>query len=325
MSSAEQQPDSLTLRVGGRPVLPIRAIPFLTGWVLSPDELASQLARLHGPPFDRLRKTDAYHLVAGKPVRVRAREWRQVVADLEALERQIRDSNLNEQADDDPVGYATWYRQAVSRLPSGVFVYRDEFERDFAEDWNRVIRDGSESIDDALSYSPVALRDQEALVFEGFSDPSITRIDGRRIERGAVESLNDAPVDARLCIDEGATAPQPAGRSGVRDPEVLDEDEAEWAQRFDPVPIAAMAKMFPAAHDPESSLRKWRQWSEHAKENGLVAAKVGHGVLNPYRGAKWFLFNRRPPGWDWARCLRVLGKNLPERSAEWRDWLTGRE
>lgn len=322
MSSAERQPDSLTLRVGGRPVLPVRAIPFLTGWVLSPDELASQLARLHGPPFDRLRNTDAYHLVAGKPVRVRAREWRQVVADLEALERQTRASNPTEQPGDDPVGYATWLRQAVSRLPAGVFIYRDEFERDFAEDWNRVLRDGSDSIDDALSYAPMALRGQEALVFEGFG-PSITRIDDRRLEHDADESLADALGDALLSVDQGATVQRSAGHGDVAGPQALDDDEALWAARFDPVPTTAMAKMFPAVHNSEASLESWRRWSERAKKNGLEAAKVGRGLFNPYLGAKWFM-SRRLPGWDWERCLAVLGRNLPARSAEYREWLTGK-
>lgn len=170
--SPESDADQVTVQVAGRAALPVRAIPFLTCWHISPDELASQLARMQALPFAKLRNTDAYHLVNGKPVRVRDAEWRQIVSRLEALEARIRRETPHEQPSQDPEGYARWCRESVPELPSGVFVWRDEFERDFANDWDRVLRDPPGSPDQVLANAPMALRDQRRLVFEGFEDGS---------------------------------------------------------------------------------------------------------------------------------------------------------
>lgn len=166
--SSEARADLLTLQVNGRAALPVRSIPFLTGWRMPPDELASQLARVQGPPFDRLRNTHAYQLVDGQPIRISPAEWERVVVRLEGLEARIRRETPHERPGDDPEGYDRWCRSAVPELPAGVFLWRDEFERDFAVDWNRVLRAPSETLDEALIYAPMALHDNHKLVFEGF-------------------------------------------------------------------------------------------------------------------------------------------------------------
>jgi len=80
------------------------------------------------------------------------------------------------------------------------------------------------------------------------------------------------------------------------------------AELFDPVTVEVLEKMFP-------SNNKWKQWAEKAKSNELISARVSRGKFNPYLAAQWFL-NRGIPGWDWARCMRTLGKNLPPRSVD---------
>jgi hypothetical protein len=130
---------------------------------------------------------------------------------------------------------------------------------------------------------------------------------------------------ARLALAEqekrGGLQPGPAGLDDtpksatpeMPSPEVSPDDHiAAW---FDPVPVAALAKMFPVADE------KWKRWAERASDNGLKTARVERGLFNPYKAAKWFL-RRGFPGWDQARIFHVLAINLPARSHDKRDLLT---
>ena len=82
--------------------------------------------------------------------------------------------------------------------------------------------------------------------------------------------------------------------------------EDQLSDLFDPVKHEALEKMFPS--DGE-----WQNWAERASRNGLKTARTTRGLFNPYRAALWFL-QQGKPGWDLARCNRVLANNLPARS-----------
>lgn len=179
-----EEPDTVTVTVlvDGRAAIPVRAIPLFTRWRMSPDELAAQLARSR--PTAKLRNTHAYHLVNAKPVRVHAAEWEPVVCGFAALESRIRRERPYEQSpQDDHEGLDEWIRESVVSLPEGVFVWRDEFVRDFVSDCHRLM--SSEEIEllrrkaavnethYLLSYAPMELGQgrMHAVVFEGFQHP----------------------------------------------------------------------------------------------------------------------------------------------------------
>lgn len=84
---------------------------------------------------------------------------------------------------------------------------------------------------------------------------------------------------------------------------------------FDPVTVESLEKMFPA-------VGKWKSWADKAKANGLIDAREGRGLFNPYNAAMWFL-KKGVSGWDLARCNRVLANNLPARSRGDEHLLTG--
>jgi len=177
-----EEPDTVTVLVDGRAAIPVRAIPLFTRWRMSPDELAAQLARSR--PTAKLRNTHAYHLANAKPVRVRAVEWEPVVCRLEALEARIRRERPYEQSSqDEPEGLTEWIRESVVSLPDGVFVWHDEFVRDFVSDCHRLMppeeieslrreaaADGTHYL---LSYAPLELSQARVhvVVFEGFQHP----------------------------------------------------------------------------------------------------------------------------------------------------------
>ena len=104
------------------------------------------------------------------------------------------------------------------------------------------------------------------------------------------------------------------GIHSVKDGEHAHETEA-LAALFDPVPVSALEKMFPAQN-------KWKNWAERAARNGLKAARSGRGFFNPYQAAEWFL-KKGVADWDLARCNRALANNLPPRSIDRKYLLTG--
>lgn len=93
--------------------------------------------------------------------------------------------------------------------------------------------------------------------------------------------------------------------------------ERELASYFDPVGGSQLEKMFP-------SEGKWPSYIERASRNGLRdKAKVGRAKFNPYLAALWWLDHENPKDWDLAKCLRVLGNNLPIRSKNLKHEITG--
>ena len=95
-----------------------------------------------------------------------------------------------------------------------------------------------------------------------------------------------------------------------------DDAENDFASLFDPVGTGQLEKMFHAGGD-------WVKWAGKAKANGLISARAGRAIFNPYKAARWWLEKQNPAGWDWARCMRTLANNLPERSRESKHLLTG--
>ena len=120
-------------------------------------------------------------------------------------------------------------------------------------------------------------------------------------QAGAPAAQNDAPVTPAK-VSPGDTAED-------------DDSEAQLADLFDPVTVPTLEKMFPAGG-------KWKQWAERAKRNGLDKCRTGRGRFNPYLAAEWFLLQGEPD-WDKDKCRRKLAKNLPARSFDSRNLLTG--
>lgn len=129
--------DSLIIRIAGRDAIPVRAIPFVTGWKISPDVVAKRLAR-QGDVLDRaLESLVAYHLVEAVPVRLLPKEWDLACVQLDALsERLDRQFLVPEgQIRPDAESYAEWRRESPAILPAGTFVWFDEFKRAFEVDF----------------------------------------------------------------------------------------------------------------------------------------------------------------------------------------------
>ncbi len=116
--------------IDGREAIPVRAIPFVTGWTLSPDALVNDLAG--SSELTRIHDPRAYHLTERGPYpAMLPKEWDAVVADILELQERLY-------GDDNPKGrYLAWRERSIYRLPKAVFLWRDEFELSFEIGYGR--------------------------------------------------------------------------------------------------------------------------------------------------------------------------------------------
>ena len=49
---------------------------------------------------------------------------------------------------------------------------------------------------------------------------------------------------------------------------------------------------------------KWKEWTKRARRNGLVAARQGRALFNPYLAAEWWITQQNPIGWHSEKCLK---------------------
>ncbi|MBI3479128.1 MAG: hypothetical protein HY016_02040 [Nitrosomonadales bacterium] len=87
------------------------------------------------------------------------------------------------------------------------------------------------------------------------------------------------------------------------------------AALFDPVPVDVLEMMFPADG-------KWKSWTDRASRNGLINAREGTAMYNPYKAGMWFVVKGRK-GMTIGHCRRKLANHLPDRSLDEKYLLTG--
>lgn len=179
----------LTIWIDGREALPVRAIPYVTGWRYSPDVVAESLARATAAPFEKLRNLVAYHRPAGRPVQVMPCEWNAVVVQVKGFEAGLHELRPDIEATDDHVGIAAWEKGAALKLPAGVFVWLDEFLREREADHKRTPDDRP------VILAPMLDADTRAAVLEGFEDCSRRGPDADRAMIGYADFVAICHVD----------------------------------------------------------------------------------------------------------------------------------
>ena len=156
---------NVTVIIDGREAIPIRAIPFITGWRIAADLVVSILA--HRDPWE-LRRTlmSSWHLSAdGQYSSMFPKEWDGIAADLKVLMDKLRAEQQVGRRN-----YAVWRRDSIPLLPSACFVWKDDFEAAFVfiySDLSYEIVDERPG-DRELNFSPYVPPELEKLVMEGF-------------------------------------------------------------------------------------------------------------------------------------------------------------
>lgn len=152
--------------IDGREAIPVRAIPFVAGWMLSPDVVAMTFAKTDHW-VTRLDGVAAYYLSAdGKYSPMLAKEWDGIEADLQILSDKLKSTEEVEQEN-----YPVWRQQSIRRLPAGCFVWRNEFEKAFRRSYSTdryTILDERPG-DRELNFSPMIPPELREIVAEGFT------------------------------------------------------------------------------------------------------------------------------------------------------------
>ncbi|HSD17220.1 MAG TPA: hypothetical protein VLC71_08200 [Thermomonas sp.] len=176
LREAESPPGvGVIVQIGGRDAIPVRALPYVTGWALAPDTLVKLLHNTskHWPSTyeDRPRSPwlTAYRLLPnGDCHPVPPKDWQLVEIAIEGF-----DSELDASQHDHRHGYAQWRRRAMEHFPFDCFVWRDELEAKLYDvpEWNRVVRLGDDLTGGGkLNYAPLLLPGMREMVMEGFEE-----------------------------------------------------------------------------------------------------------------------------------------------------------
>jgi hypothetical protein len=264
-AKAEAEYSSLVVEVAGRQALPVRAIPYVSGWNLSPDEVAKQFARDVSPGFEKLANTDTYHMQYDSVVKLLPKEWDPYVAALQGLERELK-----EQFTSDDQGYAAWLSRSVAKLPSGVFVWLDEFTADFDRFYRRLAIIGERQGDRDLNLSPYLDNEALNLVLVGFGSrspfPTHSGID--HIAQLGELILNGHPIDWKHWVH---SMPTLSARDAVRlmvglDPDLYHNLEESPVLANDTSRARALAKKMErlalAQADERRSPEAWCRWAQ---------------------------------------------------------------
>lgn len=152
--------------IDGREAIPVRAIPFVAGWMISPDVVAKSFAKTDHW-ITRLDGVAAYYLAAeGKYSPMLAKEWDVIEADLDILSDTLKATEEVEQEN-----YSVWRQQSILRLPASCFVWCDEFEEAFRRSYSpeRLILWNKRPGDRELNFSPRIPEELTLAVMQGFS------------------------------------------------------------------------------------------------------------------------------------------------------------
>lgn len=152
--------------IDGRKAIPVRAIPFVAGWMISPDVVAMTFAKTDHW-ITRLDGVAAHYLSAdGKYSPMLAKEWDGIEADLQILSDKLKANEEIEQEN-----YPVWRQQSIRRLPASCFVWRDEFEEAFRHSYssNCLLISDERPGDRELNFSPMIPPELREVVAEGFT------------------------------------------------------------------------------------------------------------------------------------------------------------
>ncbi len=122
----------VTVEIGGRAALPLRAIPYVTSWKVSPDELVDVLfERSHARP-SRFNNLCAYLMGAqGRFVQVPPEQWSIQRAGLESISARLK-AGRGGGTGAAVESYSFWQIESILELPDNAFAWLDEFQKWYA-------------------------------------------------------------------------------------------------------------------------------------------------------------------------------------------------
>ena len=149
------------LSIDNRTLIPIRLIPFVTGWKLSPDVVVKMLAksdkwnRVFIPSF-HLNSDNTYQPMLPK-------EWDVFDDDLEILSDTLHAGDKVEGE-----SYPIWRKQSIEAIPESTFVWLDDLITAYQKVNSHIIITKERQGDRELNLQPYMTPEMRNIVFEGF-------------------------------------------------------------------------------------------------------------------------------------------------------------
>ncbi len=236
----------IIVHIHGREALPVRALPFAGrwGWMTSPDGIAFACSQQPTKSFQTnnqfgtttipVRNTEAlpsFVMENGLVREMLPSEWSFCTDELECLKLKKKGEEHSEGEN-----FAVWRRQAIEKLPAGVFVWLDDFVR-----WFSLTRPDALNIEEsehpAITVRPSVSLDLEAVVMEGFDEDALRKVfakppyqplESALDEKDYDSNLNDLPASIQNRISFPWDAINPAQRrDAVKQRDYLDDPNTE--------------------------------------------------------------------------------------------------
>ncbi|MEF8730017.1 MAG: hypothetical protein V5B34_17720 [Accumulibacter sp.] len=265
---------SVVVLIRGREAIPVRAIPYVTGWDVSPDMVTKSLA--NSPNGIRLDWLTAYQYHAdGSHTPILPKEWDGIDDRLRGLSASSKAKSNN-----NDVARTKWLKKSIPILPAGVFVWRDELEKSWRRFcWLVENRKGERPNDGMLNFSPMIPTELFEQVCEGFTFPRAVTDTAQQVPDEAQEQTAPSgtpekatPEVATADDDEQGDLPRLA-----KEPEQKADYDAGIAALFDPVKAVTLEAMFPDEN--------WSKYAARASRNGLKDAARRPAAANSTRTA----------------------------------------
>ena len=204
--------------IGGREAIPVRAIPWLTARKrMSADVVADVLSGSY--KVGAMVGLVAYRVEGTNVVAVEIQHWKNAARDLGVLRISSRNAHGNKDTPDShELEHSDWRAQAISLLPAGVFVWKDEFENSYEGTYGPYQRLKNEA---ALNFTPLIPNEPDRqCVMDGFlwGDPA------RHADKPTL--VADAPEQADTKPQAGAVEAAPV--VAVPASETPEQRRARW-------------------------------------------------------------------------------------------------
>jgi hypothetical protein len=318
---------NVIITIAGREAIPIRAIPYITGWMMSHYDVAVVLTQKR--LWSKFEVVVAYQLSEDDQFsRMLPREWVVIEADLA-----IRSATLKAKEEIDRESFPAWRRETILLVPSACFVWKDDFEKVFKLTYSQrhpPIQYESPG-DRELNFSPYIPEELKVAVMQGFKVIATPTLDPRSeippIETGmfALSQVETIEAESFGASHDATTSMASQAFSNVP-PEVGTDAEPKQSE---PVPeicdlFDAISKVEIAAMFEQVTKDKWKSYFERAARNGLSDARQGDAKprkYNPAKVADWLVSKGRYAR-DYAD--RKLANCIPKRSRDYKYLITGK-
>ena len=185
----------LTVDIGSRRAIPVRALPLLKDWTLYPETVAKIMARDINRNYDiEFQSLAAYRIVAGKAIRVKTTEWQQIVEQMSNLAMDL--GNAFRSFDKRK---AAWDAESFLTLPAGAFIWADEFIDEFSQEvdeYGPAFTDPVQALRSLVSKSITV--DDAKTIFEGFDHVKLLD----KLDTANISSVRPATSEIKAIVEE---------------------------------------------------------------------------------------------------------------------------